>query len=422
MYKLKYNNYMPLFIIIAFYAVITLGDWIFRFQWYGWHNRIFILSASEANDNNIHADDVAFLGPGQPLTVNHRPEGRGGNLSHLIPVDSGAVPFTEPRPAMDIVYDEFGFLNNPPVKDHYFPVLVAGDSFMTAQTTMSNTLAGLLARELNVGVYNYAFAGYGATFAIQRFIDDPRFLNNPPRILLWGLYEQHLISTRYWPELYDKISSANKTEKATGSAGGSLQPKTSEYGTIDWNILAPKNLGMEIKKTSIMAQQFRNMREILKYHILDQLPDDLIPREDVGILFCRWTIDDMALNWEERNSPYIVNVISMLSEHLRQRNIQLLVFLIPAKENVYRSVWPDNSIEFKAVLSSEDNLLKIANALSQLDIPAIHLLPEFRTAVDRGTFIYWRDDTHWNPTGAALAARLIGNEIKERGLLSVRNP
>ena len=80
------------------------------------------------------------------------------------------------------------------------------------------------------------------------------------------------------------------------------------------------------------------------------------------------------------------------------------VFVIPTKELVYQSYFPDGTYE-----QTEDARYRVMlDLLDESGIDYIDLLPTFRKAVASGSQqLYFRQDGHWNAAGHALAARAI---------------
>jgi hypothetical protein len=95
-----------------------------------------------------------------------------------------------------------------------------------------------------------------------------------------------------------------------------------------------------------------------------------------------------------------------MAAQLAADNLQLIVLLVPNKYTVYRpfldtSAPPDG--EASAYMRALEDRLRA------LEIPVVNLAPVFQEQaadhLERQEYIYWRDDTHWNPRGINLAAR-----------------
>ncbi|HOO22031.1 MAG TPA: hypothetical protein PL011_11660, partial [Kiritimatiellia bacterium] len=66
----------------------------------------------------------------------------------------------------------------------------------------------------------------------------------------------------------------------------------------------------------------------------------------------------------------------------------------------------------RALASSADLLAAIAAGLSEAGVPVVNLMPVFREATEAGQRLYWRDDTHWNDAGIALAAEELWRKVE----------
>jgi hypothetical protein len=99
---------------------------------------------------------------------------------------------------------------------------------------------------------------------------------------------------------------------------------------------------------------------------------------------------------------------SDLRQILASDGTQLIVLLVPNKYNVYRPLLARSDV---TRAETPLYLTLLGSRLNDLGVPAVNLLPLFReqaaaTLAD-DEYIYWRDDTHWNPNGIHLAAQQL---------------
>ena len=79
-----------------------------------------------------------------------------------------------------------------------------------------------------------------------------------------------------------------------------------------------------------------------------------------------------------------------------------VVFIIPTKELVYQSYYPD---DHELRNAQDARYVTVLEVLEEVGLEYIDLLPVFREAVKNGAEqLYFREDGHWNPAGHALAA------------------
>jgi hypothetical protein len=88
--------------------------------------------------------------------------------------------------------------------------------------------------------------------------------------------------------------------------------------------------------------------------------------------------------------------------------LDLLVVLVPGKYAVYRPlVMNPKPVEPE----TGDYLERVERQLRAEGIAVINLTPVFAVAaarsLDRGEYLYWLEDTHWNARGIALASATV---------------
>jgi hypothetical protein len=93
--------------------------------------------------------------------------------------------------------------------------------------------------------------------------------------------------------------------------------------------------------------------------------------------------------------------------------IALLVF-VPCKYRVYYEHVPNS--DNKQPLNTAFNEF-LGEFASQINVPYLDLTPIFvmegRKQLKNGQLLYWRDDTHWNPLGATIAAKAISEHLEK---------
>jgi hypothetical protein len=116
-----------------------------------------------------------------------------------------------------------------------------------------------------------------------------------------------------------------------------------------------------------------------------------------------------------RSERAAVRSFRWLHARLAQERFALIVVLVPHKYTVYQPLLerPDEGPD-----ESASYLNHLEQGLRAAGVPVLNLTAPFRAAaaaeLERGAYIYYRDDTHWNPAGAALAAREIAGLLDAR--------
>ena len=99
-----------------------------------------------------------------------------------------------------------------------------------------------------------------------------------------------------------------------------------------------------------------------------------------------------------------------------QKNLRAIVF-IPAKYRVYHD-FPDADVNSKL---PNVNWEAIKSLGDKLGIQTINLTEplrdESRKLLLKDKFTFWKDDTHWNANGIAVAARVLCQKINELNCL-----
>ena len=97
-----------------------------------------------------------------------------------------------------------------------------------------------------------------------------------------------------------------------------------------------------------------------------------------------------------------------LEAELRPSGFGLAVVFVPTKSTVYGGAYPD------VPQPSAEDLARIGTLAERLrasGLPALDLGPALRREAERALredrLLFWRDDTHWNPEGIRVAARLL---------------
>jgi SGNH hydrolase-like domain, acetyltransferase AlgX len=129
------------------------------------------------------------------------------------------------------------------------------------------------------------------------------------------------------------------------------------------------------------------------------------------VLFYRY--DMRPLRDEQKLATEWRSYFEDLRQRMARRNLQLVVLVVPDKYTVYGPLLEERPGDF----GGERLLAAIEQELRKTDIPVVNLTQKFRAAaaevLSRNQYIYWRDDTHWNPLGIKLAAASLWSELQQ---------
>ncbi len=111
---------------------------------------------------------------------------------------------------------------------------------------------------------------------------------------------------------------------------------------------------------------------------------------------------------QARSESQAATYFAWLAHKLEREHFTLLVLLVPQKYTVYQPLLvpaepgPEESVGY---------MDRLEQRLRAAGVPVVNLTAPFRAAaaaaLDRGAYVYFSDDTHWDSAGVALAAAEI---------------
>ncbi len=111
-----------------------------------------------------------------------------------------------------------------------------------------------------------------------------------------------------------------------------------------------------------------------------------------------------------RNQAARLRLIAATQQALARRGVDLVVALVPDKARVYEKRLDNGRLpahvrgRYAAALAD----------LRGMGVPVADLYTPLRAAAGRGE-VYYRSDTHWNQTGARIAAEAVATEVRALG-------
>lgn len=355
-----------------------------------------------AHERLLRADRSAYY-PHRDLTI-HMPFG------DLFAISRGAYPaIREPR-RVHFVTDSLGFRN---WKDYSGePYVLVGDSFVVGNgTDQDDNLTGVLAREFSIKTYNASFPSNAQTYVANALSLQER-IGDKFHVILF-LFEGNDFPC---PAPTKEVEQAIAVEKATLSS--SDRPNRNPQ-SVKWRLLGEYKRALQLS--------YRMVR-----WLLTRARDTEIYRFSFGL--SRRAMQSFSAatdaSWENPVAVYTIygKQIGFLRSYINETSrmapcdwsqiredvrqikdrIALIVF-IPTKYRVYQP-----AIDPGVTLPSEQ-LVFTRDLAAKLGVPMIDITPALREAAvragARGEFVYWRDDTHWNPVGINIAASEIANAL-----------
>lgn len=121
-----------------------------------------------------------------------------------------------------------------------------------------------------------------------------------------------------------------------------------------------------------------------------------------GWLFYTETIDDYLRTapLSDRQLWSGARALALIHEYVQDRGAQFLFTVAPNKATIYPEYLP----RVGTPLSNESSLDRLLPLLDGEGVPFVDLRPAL---LDQNVFMYYRQDSHWNALGAALAQQTI---------------
>jgi hypothetical protein len=289
--------------------------------------------------------------------------------------------------------DDWGYRKSPSEQGPHDAVIV-GDSFTAgASLTQSDTIYEVF--ELITGWRTYPYA----PGRMSDLLADRRFHDAPPRVVVLQVVESFAV----WI--------LAKEEKDPGA----IEPAPR---LRDWGLEAParayEQVADELDRITklIMLQwsraRIRDAGRRLTHELLTGRAPGRQPRlgvvgNDGKTLFHLGRAEYMP------RPPQLVEAavarVALFRETWEARGVRFLVLAIPSKENIYEELLggapkPTFQDEFVAKLRAAE-------------VECIDLQKAFREARAKGKTLYHRDDSHWTPLGARIAAEQLAHAITE---------
>jgi hypothetical protein len=297
----------------------------------------------------------------------------------------------------EIHIDRLGYRNSYDLAATRFAGIVAGDSFVVATgLTEADTLPGQLARRGSAPYYNAGGPNWQTPTDVIALADELRL---PSGVVVVSLLERRA--------RYDVAAILAAPPFVPGGPAG--PPAPSQVGRLAsvaarFAPAAPSPLRIASEKTLKLLQDdvirpnpyatAAVQATLLNGEAMLFLPSDLDPITDAA---------QIVRGWAAYFKDY--------ADALRARHLRLVVALVPNKHTVYGPLTIDGprGSEGASLLSSIEMALRAAN------VPVVNVTAELTEraaeALPLRRYVYWRDDTHWNADGVALAADAVWQAI-----------
>ncbi len=284
-------------------------------------------------------------------------------------------------------------------------VLVGDSNVAGASLTQDDTLAEALARATGQRVYAYSPADMNDFFAEERFTAGP-----PATVVLVNVERT----------LYTLEALRPAPERSPRQLAGLVTRVYEGLMPTAWTIAVDRIW----KKPWLTRYTIRIARDALFLPLLHaamrqprlwQVQDAIFPfvaNPSERIMFT-----EDALRWARayRNGDQeailqgVVQVIVAYRDALEARGMRFVFMPIPDRERIYWDLIPPQATD---AADPPDFLPRLISRLNAAGIKVVELQAMFQRARAAGRQPYHLDDTHWNATGAALAADRLAEVMR----------
>ena len=300
--------------------------------------------------------------------------------------------------------DQFGFRNSHAEQASNPVGFVVGDSFTVgAEVLDSETLPAQLTRDAGGYYYNAGGKVEGGLDSLARAQAVSSILHLSSGTLVYQLLER---SARRDPPAISQITEEHQSAPIDPRSIGEKIRTTLVTRAVNL-FVSDHSPGIRLSRRLVkrpeddlwlpntgtkyvIRRRLQNGEEILFY------TEDLEPTGDINELASAWR-----------------SYITAFSGRMAERNITVIVLLVPNKYTVYGPLTDAHTRDS----GGEQFLSGFEKELRAAGIPVLNLTPLFRTSAAQGLprreYLYWRDDTHWNAQGIKLAADALWSELQK---------
>lgn len=284
--------------------------------------------------------------------------------------------------------DEWGLRNTNAVL--HPEIVVLGDSYLAGSgTTDADTLTAKMSSMLGTSVYNF---GVQSIDVPALFLRDPRFSEIPPEILIWAP-----VARRIRPR---PLSIPVKTDEPPSLA----QRLIATHREVGEALALYKE---RMNRDNQLSFQARYLYNGLLYRLMGH--ENLIyPEGPEGSPALALDVEAQGLHVSplERGVREVVSMVRAFSQFLDEHRVRFVYCPIPESATIYPELFQDRkrivTPSFLDILISE---------LEEAGVVTVDLRPVF--AAHKSPYLYYRDDSHWNPRAIELAAGALSQRVSE---------
>ncbi len=386
-------------------------DWTLRIVHFGWHREVVSpRGGEEVGERGKPALDTVQVPEG--VDEGGRTEdfaetcggNRRGGLTDFLPAPILREPYEEWHDSYTIWRDAAGYETQPGSVVQKRRVVVVGDSFLL--TGNGHLFSWELEEASGVGVLNRG------RFAAGPFQELKKYIQNVPRsqwcpVIVWEIAGREAGRDLFRRQPYRDWFHNNQTP----SSSTSISSVASRC--VHWEALTPSLLDRQLPSTSVLAYFSRKLWSWFRLEALGEWPPEILGVQEGRFgptLFYGENLKILPHLTVEEQGEGVLSVIDGIARGFREAGTELVVLLVPEKEQVWVDDLPEDMRD--GIEASADLLRWLEREGRKRGIRIVNPLETFRRMTREGIALYWRGDTHWNGEGMRVAAELTAAELR----------
>lgn len=291
--------------------------------------------------------------------------------------------------------------------ENTYRIATLGDSFTEAfDVDLDKSYSSLLEKtldsasgELDYQVYNFGVSGSASTHELLTYKHYASVYQ--PDIVIWQIYLGN--------DLADDLLLRSNIESA-----GAPTIEEARTGTLraflSNNFHSPRFFLRQLEKISAI-------RDVLaKYNIISRQLDTYDAKRSYPFIYDVFNVGEDTIFTE--NFPLTCEFVEQFKDETTKNNSNLIVLLIPSKEEVIDEEWDKLLAQFPEMKGKTWNRLqpleRLRPCLEEKEVAYVDMYPIFKEIIDTGgERMYYSTDVHLNSYGHQLVAEALFKRIQE---------
>lgn len=339
------------------------------------------------------------------------PAHMGGSLSKMIPLAKVRENYEDYHNGFSWHLGADGYVwgtteeraNQMAGTKHFDAVLVGDSCWVSAGTQIVSEVMGDLTGKT---VLNRGRPGGGPFLALRWWAEHGPTDGLSTDVIVWNVSSREIGAP-----LFERQDVSGWFKRSDDAPDSEAVEKAVTTSIIHWDTLNPRKLDHSLPNTSLTAY-FAKRAWACARLLIGVWPQDVVGGDDGTLgptLYYRYNFEQLAGQSLENDVPAVTAKILEVERALQKSGTQLLVVLVPEKEQVADSGFSSNQRD--SLAESLEVMRALEQELKANGIRVVNLLGPFREATAQGERLFWRDDTHWNDAGMHFAAHLIAQEL-----------